>query len=303
MNPFLFFLTWCMTATISAQEVSFKIQASSIAQLGETIPVLATARFSPGATLAFDAEKSSTDSWKITGVVGKDVQEENGAQTQTFVLDIMPLAVGKLTIPLYWSLKSGEKTSAIQSPDVSLEVAEPPLSPQAEIHDIKAPMAARGALWPWLAALALLALAYYLIRRYSRGGLPTLLPETEPADDRPPHVRAENELDSLQSSGLWEEHRYKEFYFLLTDILRRYVDGRFKIPAPNLTTPELARQMREAEIDRRAALQVKEILDRSDLVKFAKMTPDKNDGPDDIKLAHEIIKETTPREQSQAAKI
>ena len=59
--------------------------------------------------------------------------------------------------------------------------------------------------------------------------------------------------------------------------------------------------MREAEIDRRAALSVKEILDRSDLVKFAKMTPDKNDGPDDIKLAHDIIKETAPRDQAVPA--
>lgn len=303
MRLWISFLLSLAAATASAQEVSFKIQASSTAQLGAIVPVIATARFAPGETLAFDAEKSSTDTHKITAAEGKDVQDENGARTQTFIIEVMPLAVGRLAIPLYWSLKNGEKTSTVQSPDLSLEVAEPPLGPEAQIHDIKAPIAARAALWPWLLALALLAGAYALIRHYSRtGALAPLLP-TEPPDDRPPHVRAENELDSLQSSGLWEEHRHKEFYFLLTDILRRYLDGRFNIPAPNLTTLELARQMREGEIDRRASLSVKEILDRSDLVKFAKMTPDKNDGPEDIRLAREIIKETAPRDQAPAARI
>lgn len=291
-----------LAALAKAQEAVFQFQGSSTAQLGEIISIAATARFSADKTLSLDLEKSSTDSYKITGVADKGFLDENGVRTQSFAVDILPLAVGKLAIPLYWSLKSQAATITIRSPDVVLEAAEPPLGPEAQIHDIKAPLAARAALWPWLAALALLALAYSLVRRFSRGGVPSLLPAMEPPDDRPAHVRAENELDSLQSSGLWEEHRHKEFYFLLTDILRRYLDGRFNIPAPHLTTVELSRQMRKAEIDRRASTSVKEILDRSDLVKFAKMTPDKNDGPEDIRLAREIIKETTPLEAAPAAK-
>lgn len=280
-----------------AQEIAWDLKPSTTsAQLGETVTLAGTVRHPLAGDLALNLSASATDFFSISSATQEPGVVQGGSRTQRFRLEILPLAVGRIPITTLWELKRDSQTWAFQSPPVFLDVAEPPLDPQLRIRDIKAPRPARPALWPWLLAAALAAGAYLLFKKRlgRKAGEPPR--EPKPADTRPPEVIANSELSLLESSGLWAEGRHKEFYIRLTDILRRYLERRFGIPATRLTTAELNCHIRHAEIDRNVCLSFKEVFDRADLVKFAKRLPAPDWGPTDLEAARRIVEETTPRD-------
>ena len=81
-----------------------------------------------------------------------------------------------------------------------------------------------------------------------------------------PIERAWVELDRLLKKGLPGRGRYKDFYVELTMVVRRYVQRKYGIKAPHLTTEEFfeeigARGMKNEDLRR--------FLESADLVKFA----------------------------------
>ena len=81
-----------------------------------------------------------------------------------------------------------------------------------------------------------------------------------------PIERAWVELDRLLKKGLPGRGRYKDFYVELTMVVRRYVQRKYGIRAPHMTTEEFfeeigSRGMRSEELRR--------FLESADLVKFA----------------------------------
>ena len=83
-----------------------------------------------------------------------------------------------------------------------------------------------------------------------------------------PIERAWVELDRLIKKGLPGRGRYKDFYVELTMVVRRYVQRKYGVRAPNLTTEEF---LRECEASGRCgnAATLKKFLESADMVKFA----------------------------------
>jgi hypothetical protein len=66
---------------------------------------------------------------------------------------------------------------------------------------------------------------------------------------RTPEEIAMDELENLEATGLLEEARYREYVFGLSLIFRRYLEGRFHVPAAEQTTEEiLARGNRPGQV-------------------------------------------------------
>jgi hypothetical protein len=89
----------------------------------------------------------------------------------------------------------------------------------------------------------------------------------------PPHITALRQLELIQQQKIWTEGKYKEYYTSITDALRSYIEGRFKINAMELTTEEILQIFRTQVIDTESKNKLKQILELSDFVKFAKATP------------------------------
>lgn len=144
--------------------------------------------------------------------------------------------------------------------------------------------------WWVILILVLAAVAgYYAWRRYRREG--TLLPKKpEPT----PYEAAIAGLRQLKEKKLWEQGMEKEYYTDLTDILRRYLYGRFGINAVEMTSRQIlaALSKNKEAADKRAYF--RQILDMADFVKFAKVRP----LPDDNVLAYDnalrFVEETKP---------
>ena len=138
---------------------------------------------------------------------------------------------------------------------------------------------------PWAAPLAgllfaIAALAWWYRKRRSRDILPEVFD--------PPHIRARKEIDRLVAQGLYEEGKVKEFYFIFSEILRRYMEEIRHFPAAEYTTEEIAHHIRNNEEDGK----ILPLLRQADLVKFADTVPTPSRKDDDIQRALSYIQDT-----------
>ena len=85
-----------------------------------------------------------------------------------------------------------------------------------------------------------------------------------------PIQRAMYELEKLLGRGLPGRGLYKDFYVELTMVVRRYVERRHAVKAPNLTTEEFLRAAEgNPAFTREAVAELKQFLESADMVKFA----------------------------------
>ena len=99
-----------------------------------------------------------------------------------------------------------------------------------------------------------------------------------------PIERAWVELDRLIKKGLPGRGRYKDFYVELTMVVRRYVQRKYGIRAPHLTTEEFFAELAKSSAQTvEQANKLKAFLDSADLVKFAgvEATPEMADSATD----------------------
>lgn len=136
--------------------------------------------------------------------------------------------------------------------------------------------------WVWavvaavLVGLGLLAGVWWYRRRRTRIEVPP--------PPRPAHVLALEALQRLQQQDLITQKRIEEFYVQLSDILRRYVEWRFGLRAPEQTTEEfLAVALATGGLIATHRELLSDFLQHCDLVKFARYQP----SPDDMQQAWE----------------
>jgi hypothetical protein len=90
-----------------------------------------------------------------------------------------------------------------------------------------------------------------------------------------PHERAMRELQQLLAKDLVKRHLVKEFYVELTMIVRRYIERRHAVRAPEQTTEEfLAVVSQDSRFTGEVLLHLRAFLEAADMVKFAGQSPD-----------------------------
>ena len=94
-----------------------------------------------------------------------------------------------------------------------------------------------------------------------------------------PIERAWVELERLLKKGLPGRGRYKDFYVELTMVVRRYIQRKYGIRAPHLTTEEFLAEVLAGGDRLSSPAKLKQFLESADMVKFAgvEATPDMAD--------------------------
>lgn len=127
--------------------------------------------------------------------------------------------------------------------------------------------------WVWvLGGIALLAALLGLLA----AGLMTWSRRPPPATPPPlPHEMALAALRRLRDKGYIERGEVNPYFTELSAIVRQYLEGRFGLRAPELTTEEFIREATTTKVlDVAAQALVTDFLTQSDLVKFARFQPD-----------------------------
>ena len=98
-----------------------------------------------------------------------------------------------------------------------------------------------------------------------------------------PIERAWVELDRLLKKGLPGRGRYKDFYVELTMVVRRYVQRKYGIRAPHMTTEEFRRECGSEGGRAGDTAALSRFLESADMVKFAgvEATPEMADDATD----------------------
>jgi hypothetical protein len=156
-----------------------------------------------------------------------------------------------------------------------------------DLPPAKAKVDAVSRAWIWwtagAAALAAGVLAILFTRRRKLQAVAALAP----------HEVAQRELAHLATLGLLDRGELKEFYFRLTMILRRYIEARFAIMAPERTTEEFLVDMRKSrELTEAHRATLAAFLAAADMVKYARHTPAKSDGEAALRIAEQFIMTT-----------
>ncbi len=144
-----------------------------------------------------------------------------------------------------------------------------------------------------LGILILLLIVFGVWLFFRLNGKKNIFARKEP--EIPPYEKAIKALQGLKSRKLWESGRDKEYYSLLSDIVRRYIEGRFQIPSMEQTSNEIITSFQRIEgIEKELVEKLKECFYFSDLAKFAKYTPLPNENEQSFLSIVEFVEKTKP---------
>jgi len=101
-----------------------------------------------------------------------------------------------------------------------------------------------------------------------------------PEEILPPFDRALLKLKNLKDSRYLIESNHKEYYSVLTDIIRKYLEEEIHIAATESTTDELLTKLQvfldagKLHLSSDVVEELRTVLRKADLVKFAKSKPE-----------------------------
>lgn len=119
----------------------------------------------------------------------------------------------------------------------------------------------------WL-MLIMIGITWYLYKRLKENK-PVVL-RLRIIKHEPPHTKAMKQIDNIKEDKLINVvENPKEYYTRLTDVLRHYMEERFGFSAMEMTTSEIIEHL-QASADEASIVELKQLFQTADLVKFAK---------------------------------
>lgn len=205
---------------------------------------------------------------------------------------LQPFLAGDYELPALTVVRNGTETIATEPLTVVVEsVIEDAESP--ELRDIADPIDVPVPWWWWALGVAFLLAAlvgvgWWLRRRRMKQLEPRIVP---------PHEAALNALDELLGENLLAGGDFKIFYMRLSDIVRRYIEERFGLHAPERTTEEFLVELTDSpEIRGDHQRLLRRFLQEADMVKFAKAVPGTDETGASVDAARTFIEQTVAQE-------
>jgi len=163
-----------------------------------------------------------------------------------------------------------------------------------ELRDIKPPIDPRPNFF-WLIVLLVAVVLAVIIYFGWRFFIKLKKVAASPQVIHPPHEVAYERLDQLRQRNLPAHGQIKEFFSELSDIIRRYIEGRFHIDAPEMTTEEFLWSLKQSiELSNNHKSLLQDFLNCCDLVKFAKYGPSTEEIDKSFDSAKRFVDETKP---------
>ena len=293
-----------MTSTATAQpSLDTTVEPTTIT-VGDPIRLLVTVTHKPDETVSWP-EPPNVAPFEVTAQQAQPAARPDDSTVSLLQLELTAFELGALEIPSFEVVISGASGEPVTLTTGAqrVTVASVGLDESGNIRDIKAPIGIPFdplTLVPWALGLAvMIALAVWLSRRYGRreARAPVALPPVPP---RPPHEVAYESLAALEASGVLELGEVKTFHIRGSDIVRIYLQGRFGIDAMEMTTAEVLDQLTHQDVGTQTRSELRLLLERCDLVKFAKLCPEQATSRSLISQARGVVDATRPAEPAPA---
>ncbi len=220
---------------------------------------------------------------------------------KTFTLTLQHFETGEASVPAF-PLTTVDASGAIETITVPSKAfvveallaneADPSRKGEDDPVSIAYPNErAEIGIYATLAGILLALIGWVVIRRFLRQ--PKVKPAPPPI---PPHVVALSALEELEQGQLMREDDLVPFYLQLTEIAKGYLQDRFGVPSLDRTTEEIRRDLvrRAHSIAPLSADEVIEFLQRSDLVKFARFSPEDDEATVALTEVRGMVERSTP---------
>lgn len=211
---------------------------------------------------------------------------------------------GFYAIPPFKFIVNGDTAHPYETEAMLFQVNNVQVDTTQAIKDIKPPLYEPFSwreLIPYmeiaLGVIAAILAIVYIVKKLTQAK-PKVI--EEPKSKIPPHVLALEELEKLKQEKLWQEGKIKQFHSRVTDIIRFYIEGRFKIPAMEQTSDEIMSNFRSVVIDAESKNKLRQIFLIADLVKFAKEQPLPNENESSLTNAFNFVNGTSREEEEKS---
>lgn len=227
-----------------------------------------------------------------------DITNENGKQviTNTIKLSIYNMGIFIIPVPI---LLSDSETDVLPTVNPTLIVTLPnsvmnqdsmTINPIKDIIREEADFSDYLIYLYILGGLILMVLiGYYFYKNKNKA-------ETVVMEEIPivvlPHEKALNALAVLNLQKLWQNGQVKEYQSQLTSIIRQYLEDRYLIAAPEMTTDEISAALSNLDFDQKHTGVLRDILQIADLVKFAKAIPEEDVHSRFMTMAIDFVEKT-----------
>lgn len=208
----------------------------------------------------------------------------------------------------YYTADGEEATAVVEPLDLTVVSVLPVELGQEEIAGLnikedKGPVGLPPDYRPLVIALvtgAFLVLLFLLFRRFvGRRGKSGEEAAEELPPPEPAHVIARRRLAALRAADLLAAGKIKEYYSELSFCLREYLENRYHLPALEMTSGEILKAPVQAGLPLAQQAAFAEVLEVSDLVKFAKHRPAEETAIAHFSLVEEFVEAT--KEEPPAA--
>lgn len=293
---FFTFLLFLPALGLPAQQLDFTAQqVPAEVSFAQPFDVHFELAHTPGYTPQLDKD-SLPEGFTLTA----EKQEARSPGTVSYDLTFMPFTLGASTftaVNVWLTDARGDILARAASEPKQITVKPVQFFKDKTLRDIRPPYIPSGWLSWVLGALALGA-AYYGLRRWWRRWRNRARQAQDRPDTRPADIIALSKIQILLQSGLWENAQYKLFYSELGEILREYFWRRFGLDVSSDTSAELLRRARHVPELASQLPSLRDYLNSSDLVKFAKLTPATPAMQRDVQAVQQLVQATAPRPQT-----
>ncbi|MDH3205827.1 MAG: BatD family protein [Gemmatimonadota bacterium] len=217
----------------------------------------------------------------------------------TWTLTLAAFELGELELPPVSVdvVAADGSTQTLQTDRYLIDVTSVGVDESGDIRDIRGPLGipvGLATILVWLLVpLLLAALLYVIVRRLRPRGEDVARPALGDLR-RSAHEVALEALAALEASSLLDDGQVKEYHIVASDILRTYIEERFRVEALEMTTREVLASLSEVGADASFRSGLRTFLDACDLVKFAKARPDDEASHAALELGRRIIMESVP---------
>lgn len=246
------------------------------------IPKEAEAAEVPGGVLlsAFEIKDYITGKWEI----------ENDKKVLKQSFKISTYTTGIYFVPPWvFSYKLKNELKKIEVPALPLYVMSL-LKGEENLRDIKGPyeLPSKFPYYFFLIPVffAILFLGIYCFKKRKKKV------ETEMKSLLPPDLQAIKALNELKEKDYLKLEKEKEYYIELDDILRVYLNGRFSKDTIDKTEFELISILKELNFERALFISLKNFLEFSSLVKYAKKKANIIEGEEHWQLLKDFVEKT-----------
>ncbi|MBL0176655.1 MAG: hypothetical protein IPP94_15555 [Ignavibacteria bacterium] len=297
---FLILLAFVLAPALRAQDVkvSATLDSASYA-IGDWMRAVLTVDAPQGLRVVLPVDSADVVHAEIVDSEPLEKVTEGGRDriTRTYVLTAFDTGRVAISLKVRYRKQGDTTLYTAETAPVLVSIRAIEVDTSHAYKDIKDVVDVPLTIWEILAyigiALAVLAIGWYAYRRYMR--VPVEVPPEEVQEVvRPPYDIAMEKLTALEARRLWEQGFDKEFQSELTEIVREYIELRYRVPALEQVTSEIVSGVAMMGLQSEIILKLEQMLRVADMTKFATYTPAPSEHALGLRIAHEFLEQTKP---------